>query len=542
MADQEALRARAKANRAARPWSKHLPDGPFDALVIGSGMGGMTTAACLAKLGKRVLVLEQHYLPGGFTHTFTRKGYTWDVGVHAVGEVTHHSLTGRLLAKLTDGRLQWTSLGEVYDRFHLPDGSVVGFPDTPEGLRDALVEAVPGSEEVVREYLEEVRLVARNMRGYYLARLAPAWAGSVAELALARNARGSFSQTVTDVLDRLTQDPKLRLLLVAQWGYYGVKPSEASFAIQALVTKHFSHGAYYPVGGSQRIATELLETVRRAGGHTMIKADVAQILVEDGRAVGVRLADGREVRAPTVISAAGVVSTVTRMLPPDLREESWVQQVEPLPSAAAHVCLYLGFKGDIREAGASAANEWFYETLDLDADAWEVAPGDVDRCGVLYCSFPSLKDPEHDPGPEVRHTGEVVTFVPWERFAPWSGTPWRKRGADYEAFKEELKTTLLRQFFERMPALEPLLDYAELSTPLSTETFVRPMRGSIYGLQPTPDRFANKWLRPRSPVPGLFFSGSEVATVGVIGAMMGGVLAAGAAEPRAMWKLLGEVR
>ena len=105
---------------------------------------------------------------------------------------------------------------------------------------------------------------------------------------------------------------------------------------------------------------------------------------------------------------------------------------------------------------------------------------------------------------------------------------------------------LLEQLFDHMPALKPLLDHAELSTPISTETFVRPMRGSIYGLEPTPERFANPELRPRSAIPGLFFAGSEVTSVGVIGAMMGGLLAAAAIEPvegiRALRRLSGRPR
>jgi all-trans-retinol 13,14-reductase len=157
---------------------------------------------------------------------------------------------------------------------------------------------------------------------------------------------------------------------------------------------------------------------------------------------------------------------------------------------------------------------------------------------VLYCSFPSLKDPSHDPGPEQRHTGEVVTFVPWDRFAGWLGTRWHKRGGDYDDFKKLLQERLLAQFLQKMPRLAGLIDHVELSTPLTTDHFVRPTRGSIYGIEPTPERFANPHLRPRSPIPGLFLAGSDVATVGVIGAMMGGVLAAAAIAPRRALGLL----
>ncbi len=233
------------------------------------------------------------------------------------------------------------------------------------------------------------------------------------------------------------------------------------------------------------------------------------------------------------MSAAGIASTVGRLLPSPYRDDTWAHEVERLPPAPAHVCLYLGFEGDIRAAGASGANKWFYETWDMESKAWDVRPDmdDVGRAPVLYCSFPSLKDPTHDPGPHTRHTGEVVTFVPWEAFEPWQGERWKKRGQEYEAFKQKLEERMRAQFLEHLPKLAPMLKYAELSTPVSTDHFVRPVHGSIYGIEPTPSRFANRWLRPRAPVKDLFFSGSEVATVGVIGAMMGGVLAAVSAEP-----------
>ena len=157
---------------------------------------------------------------------------------------------------------------------------------------------------------------------------------------------------------------------------------------------------------------------------------------------------------------------------------------------------------------------------------------------VLYCSFPSLKDPLHDPGPDQLHTGEVVTFVPWEIFNEWKNTRWQKRGESYDAFKKRMEDKILENFLERMPGLRDKLEYVELSTPLSTDYFCRPMAGSIYGIEPTPERFRNPWLRPRSPIGNLLMAGSEVTSVGVMGAMMGGVLAATSAEPVDSLKLL----
>jgi all-trans-retinol 13,14-reductase len=503
-------------------------------------MGGMTTAAFLAKLGRRVLVLEQHYVPGGFTHMFSRKGYTWDVGVHAVGEVTPHSLTGRLLRDLTDDKLQWASLGGVCDAFHWPDGFRIDYPDNPTQYRNNLVEAFPDEADAIDDYLRFVREVAGAMKGYYLARTASPRLAPVADRLLGRQAQRYLDMSTADVVSELTDNPKLQAILVSQWGYYGSPPSRSSFAIQALVVKHFLWGGYYPVGGASEIAKHLLQTVADAGGWTRINADVAHIVVENERATGVVLSSGEEIAAGRIISAVGVMSTVERLLPETYREQAWAAGIRKLDPSAAHVCLYLGFKGDIREAGASAANRWFYDTWEMEGQVWDVRPEQeiLPRAACLYCSFPSLKDPLHDPGPDQRHTGEVVTFVPWETFAQWKDERWRNRGQAYADFKHKIERQLLDQLLDQMPGLKGMLDFVELSTPVSTHHFVRPIEGSIYGIEPTPERFNNPWLRPKSPIRGLYFSGSEVATVGVIGAMMGGVLASVAAEPIGALRLL----
>jgi all-trans-retinol 13,14-reductase len=528
-----------EAERANRVWDKKGRPGPYDVIVIGSGMGGMTSAAMLAKLGKRVLVLEQHYVPGGFTHTFRRKHYEWDVGVHAVGEVTEQSMTGRLLHHLTDGRLKWSTLGPVYDEFHYPDGFRIDFPDSPHQFRENLCAAFPDETGAIDKYLELVRDVSRNMKGYYLAKVFPKSLAPIANQLLARKAQKSFELSTEKVVNELTDNEQLRSILCAQWGYYGSPPSRSSFAIQALVVKHFQWGAYYPDGGSGSIAKCLLKTVADAGGWTRIRADVDEILVRKRRAVGVRLKTGEEIEAKQVVSAAGIQSTLGRLVPAEYREQQWSDSIQRLPKSAAHVCLYLGFKGDIRQAGCTAANKWFYNTWDNEQEPWAIDDlENLPDAAILYCSFPSLKDPLHDPGPDQRHTGEVVTFVPWESFQPWLDTRWQKRGDEYLNLKKQLEAKLLEQFLVHVPGLRDMVDYAELSTPLSTDNFCRPMDGAIYGIEPTPDRFRNHWLRARAPIKNLYFSGSELASVGVIGAMMGGVLGACAAEPFAGYSLM----
>src|SRR5262249_34778438 len=222
------------AGKKDRPWTATSPEGQWDDIVVGSGMGGMTTAALLSQLGRRVLVLEQHYVPGGFTHMFKRPGYSWDVGVHAVGEVTERAMTGRLLSRLTGGRLTWASLGQVYDAFHYPGGFHIDFPDNPQAFRENLLAAFPRERGAIDRYLSLVREVAGSMKGYFLARPLPPNVAVVTDKLFGRAAQRHLEAKTATVLASLTEDERLRTVLTAQWGYYGSTPSRSSFAIHAL--------------------------------------------------------------------------------------------------------------------------------------------------------------------------------------------------------------------------------------------------------------------------------------------------------------------
>lgn len=512
-----------------RPWSHEIPDGPWDAIVIGSGMGGMTTAAVLAKLGRRVLVLERHVIPGGFTQTFKRPGHRWDVGVHIVGEMTSRSFPGRLLADLTDGRLQWQSVGPIYDEFNFPDGFTIQFPDSPEAFRETLHDYFPHEREGIDRYLDLVRRASRATGRHLQTRSLPWYLAPGARRKAADAARRHISETTASVLESLVGDPRLRAVLAAQWGYYGVPPSESSFAMHALMVQHFLHGAYYPVGGAASIAPGLLQTVSAAGGWTAVRRPVDQIIVRRGRVAGVRLEDGTEIESNEVFSGAGAVPTAA-MLGDDAPDVWDTAYRQPGP---AHLSLYLGFAGaDITTHGAERHCQWYYDSWDTETIGWDVEPArEPDMAPVLFCSFPSIKDPLHDPGPDLRHTGEAITFVPWEAFSEWRDTRWKKRGAGYDAFKERLTRAMLDQYRSLYPQLAPLVEHAELSTPVSTNHFTAAPRGSIYGLATEPARFRDETLLPKTSIAGLYLSGADVGTPGVTGALIGGALAAVASSP-----------
>lgn len=516
---------------------RNAAQGPFDVIVIGSGMGGMSCAAALSKSGKRVLVLEQHYIPGGFTHMFSRKGYSWDVGVHAIGEMHPKAMPAKMLSWLTDGKIQMNSLGDPYDRFSFPDNFNIAFPDSYERFKALLKERFPQDHKAIDEYLELVKKAVVSTRPYFGGKSLPQWLDRITSGVTGIMNEDWWGQTTQQVLDRLTSNEKLKAVLTAQWGYYGATPAQSSFALHALTVRHFWNGAYYPVGGSKSFADTMLGVVKEAGGQTLVRASVDKILIEDGKAVGVKLDTGEEFRAPIIVSAAGARVTFENLLPPEVSQKPWTEDVKKLGDSPSYVCLNLGFKGDIRAKGAATSNFWFMETWDMNRSLWDVNDPNA-IAPILYVSFPSLKDPLHDPGPEQMHTGECITFVPWDAFEKWKHTRRGKREKTYQEYKKAIQERMLAQLRKHLPDVLELLDYVEMSTPLSTLFFTRAPRGAIYGIESSTTRYKTRELRTRTPIKGLYLSGSDITTLGIAGAMSSGILTAATIDKKVYSRLV----
>lgn len=500
--------------------------GPYDALVIGSGIGGLTTAALLSGLGWKIAVLEQHYTAGGATHSYDRAGYEWDVGVHYIGDMGARTTVRRMMDFLTQGELVWAPMDAHYDRFFIGD-NVYDAVAGRDAFRENLVGYFPREARAIDRYLELLAEVSRGMRTFALDRTLPPWAAAVAGPLLRRRLPRSFDRTTWEVLSEITSDPELIAVLTGQWGDMGLPPKRSSFVIQALIARHYLHGGYYPVGGAWRIADTILPRIRAAGGEVFTYARVEEILVRDGRACGVRMKDGHEIEARCVISDAGAINTFARLLPSAVaREHGYDRLLPTVKPSIGHLGMYLGLQGTADELGLPKTNYWVYPGNDYDGilDRFLADPGGP--FPVVYISFPSAKDPDFARRHPGRSTIEIVAPAPYEMFERWAGSTWGKRGEDYEALKRSLGERLLEQLFQKAPQLRGRIDYWELSTPLSMQWFCGWERGELYGLDHDPARMRQRWLRPRTRIPGLWLTGQDVMSCGVTGAMMGGLASA----------------
>jgi all-trans-retinol 13,14-reductase len=502
----------------------------WDAVVIGSGIGGLACAAALARMGRRSLVLERHDIPGGLTQTFSREGYTWDVGVHYLGDMAPGRPARRVLDWLSGGAIEMAPLGAVYDTVRFPGDFEFQYARPEAALRASLEEKFPQSAADIDAFLEAIADAERAARAMFASRSIPGPLAKLLGLLHGRKLRRWWGRTTAEVLGELVGDPRLRAVLAAAWGDHGGRPAEGSFGLQALVMRHYLNGAWYPVGGAGVFAGALGKTIGVAGGEVRTGSAVEAVIVKDGAAAGVRLASGETIAAPCVVSDAGAHNTVARLLPAAARESEWAREILELAPSFCHLQLYLGLEGDIRARGASSSNYWFYDTWDVGAAEWS-DPFEQPAPPLVFVSFPSLKDPSHSSG---RHTAEAVAFTSWESFRQWRESAHGARPPGYEGFKALIEERLFARFERHFPALAPLVRWREVSTPLSTAAFTGAWRGASYGLEPTPRRFLSRHLGVRTPIRGLYLAGQDAATVGVTGAMMGGVLAAAAIEPRVL--------
>ncbi|MBE9140189.1 NAD(P)/FAD-dependent oxidoreductase [Nodosilinea sp. LEGE 07088] len=502
----------------------------YDLILIGSGMGALTVASLMAQLrGKRVLVLERHFKPGGFTHDFKRQQFHWDVGLHYVGQMGAGSSTRQLFDLITQRAVQWTRMAEPFERFVYP-GFSFDLYGNPKQFQADLIAQFPSEKRAIRRYFRDLPRAAaalffRNLRvnGNWLlrwvGRLGQCWSGIGIDL------------TTQTYLDRHFTHPQLKALLASQWGDYGLPPALSPFAVHATVALHYLKGAYYPVGGAGAIARAVVPIVEAQGGRVLVNREVTQVLVEAGRAVGVQVRSTNTPSetvetyyAPAIVSDTGAATTYLKLIPADypIPFRASLGQFVEQHASICNVTVYLGLSDDPRKLGFRGENHWIYESLDHNATyrqrrQW-TGETPAPQC---YVSFPSLKDPQAQ-----AHTAEIITWVDYDTFQPWKAQPWLHRNDAYQQMKQRMAQSLIAQVDRHYPGFADLVIYTELSTPLTNEHFTAHPKGGIYGLAIAPERFAPQnagWTRVETPLPGLYLTGADIYMGGIVPAMMAGI-------------------
>ncbi len=510
----------------------------WDAIVVGSGPGGLTCAAYLAAVGKRVLVLEQHDLAGGNCQVFRRHhgdhDYEFDVGLHYLGDCGPHGTIPTVLRGLgLDGRITFRDLDpDGFDTLVFPDFTlrvpagwdeyrdrvIAQFPDESDGLERyfAVLQALPGEANAVMagDGADAPTLLEWGLR-------------PLADLF----AHCGLSQKAIAVLDHWS-------------GLYGSGPQESTAIMHAVIADHYMGGACYPEGGGQVIPARLVEVIESLGGEMRTLAKVDEIVVTDGHVAGVRLASGETLRSPVVVSNADYKRTMLSLVDRTHLARETVERAESAVMSLPLVIAYVIVDFDLTERVPNT-NFFVFPSYDIDAECARLEAGEPGDVPFSYVSLASVKDPGHAALCPPGHSNfQVMTLGP-RGYASWGveegpadGGRYR-RNETYRDRKEQITAQLLEQAETVLGPFRDHIVHLETATPLTQERYTLSTGGTSYGLRFSPDQTGP--LRPgyRTEVDGLFLVGaSTTAGHGIAGTMVGGVSCAGAVTGR---KLMREI-
>lgn len=498
----------------------------FDTIIIGSGAGGLSAALCLARAGQKVAVIEQHYVPGGWCHSFYIDGHRFSPGVHYIGGLDKGQSTNVLYQGLgiANELVFFRMNKDAYEHCWIGDERI----DLPAGL-DKLILSLsthfPDEKKGIKKYLGLVKKVSKELF------LIPAMKGFWDNLTIVYRTRhlgkyGLFS--LKRVIGWYIKNPLLKKVLNIQCGDHGLPPSKASFPLHCALMDHYFNGAFYPMGGGGAIVKAMTNAIKNYKGHIYTGQAVKKILLSGEKrkkVTGVELQNGEKILAKNIISNADP-SITYNLIGHENVSAKLQKKLSKTRYSLTSLIFFITVNMDVREAGMDSGNIWFMPQKELDEiykDLTRVSILEKDEFESLFISCSSLKDPLSYNGYE--HTLEAVTFIDYDSFKAFNA---ERNSIDnkYLTIKNRLIEKLLNTFKRILPTVHSHIVNIELGTPITNEFYINSTKGNVYGTekgfwQTGPFSFTNK-----SEIENLYMCGSSIMSHGVAGASYTGVKAA----------------
>ncbi len=503
----------------------------YDAIIIGSGAGGLSAALCLARAGQQVLVLEQHDVPGGWCHSFYLQGQRFSPGVHYIGLLDKGESTSKLYEGLgiANDLVFFRMNKAAYEHCWIGDIRI----DLPAGmdrLGQSLGERFPLEREGIKKYLTTVRNVSRQLQ---LIRLMKGFRDHLRIPYLTRHLGKYGLFSLKRVIDWHIRDPLLRQVLNIQCGDHGLPPGMASFPLHCAVMDHYFEGGFYPMGGGAALVKAMTNSIKNHGGHIRTGHGVKKIMTEGRgkkRATGVVLADGTRIHAKRVISNADPGKTYLDLVGKEQLSKRQRTKLDKTRYSVTSLILFLTVDMDVRKAGMDSGNIWKIKKGEGDMDSLftEMTAMDIlseEEFPALFISCTTLKDPASYNG--RYHNFEVVTLIDYESFREFEGEG-KVRSEKYLQHKERICRKFMTSMESVIPGIGDHVVQMELGTPITNEFYINSTKGNVYGTEKSFSQTGPFSYSKKSEIENLYLCGASILSHGVAGASHSGVETAAA--------------
>ncbi len=494
----------------------------YDVVIIGAGLGGLSTAGYLAKAGKKVLVLEHHSVPGGYAHEFRRGKYRFEVALHAIDGVAPGGWAYPVLKDLgVTEKVDFHRMDPFYT-VRYPEHEITAHAD-PLAYEAELIRNFPHEKDGIRAMIAEMIEIYWQVRRFgedaHLGTRPP-----MEEMPLKYGKMLSvMSSGWADFMAKFIKDERLKTVFSTLWGYYGLPPKELNAAVFIFpwVSYHL-FGAYYPAGGSMAMSRALEAFIVRHGGEIRYKQTVNKIVVQDAKAVAVETEKGLSVAADVVVSNANAPDTLLKFVGRDNLPAQYQAQIESAPHAISSLVVYLGLDRDLKAEGWHYHEIFLSDGYDIDADYQAVLAGEFARSGISITHYDQA-----DPGcaPEGGSVLGIFSLAHWDTFEQWgTGGDLSEYGKNlrYLELKEAAADALIKRAEKLIPGLRSMIQYKEIGTPLTNWRYSRNVGGSIYGTEQSVENMYFNRLGAATPIENLFLAGAWTFAGGMSAALMSG--------------------
>ena len=482
----------------------------FDTIIIGSGVGGLSAAIFLSRAGQKVLVLEQHDVPGGWCHSFYLNGHRFTPGVHYVGLLEKGQSTAQLYEALgiADELTFFRMNPSAYEHAYI-GGERFDFPGNFDDLIAALIKKFPREEKNIKKYLKLVRNVSAELQllpdveGFWQHLTIPFRTKNMGKYAL-------FS--LKRVIDWHIKDPLLKKILNIQFGDHGLAPAKASFPLHCAVMDHYFNGGFYPCGGGAAIVKAMTNAVKKHGSEVRTKQSVKKILLEGERkktAVGVELKSGEKLFAKRIISNADPNITYQKLIGEENLSRKLKKKLSKTTYSCTSLMLFLTVAMDLRAAGMDSGNIWLMPNEDMDVVYERMMIPDVTTDAAfegMFISCTTLKDPSSFDG--RHHSIEAITYLDYKIFEEYKYEK-EPRSQKYLQFKELLTEKMIKTLEKVLPNVREHIVHKELGTPITNEYYINTTKGSVYGTEKKFSQIGPFAYRAKSEIKNLYLCGAS---------------------------------